>query len=123
MVRTTDGGVTWHGMKPPPSANVPMLVCEDPCIQDIRFATDQIGYAYGPSAFFMTTDGGVTWQRAPGGADALETLDGNVIRVVDQVGGGCVPGCDYNVETAPIGSTTRGTSVDLAGDQRPRALG
>jgi photosystem II stability/assembly factor-like uncharacterized protein len=113
MVRTTDGGGTWHGMKPPP-ANVPLLVCDDPCIQHVRFATDQIGYAFGPSALFMTTDGGVNWQRLPGGADALETLDGNVIRVVDQVGGGCVPGCDYNVQIAPIGSATW-HNVDLPG--------
>lgn len=113
MVRTTDGGATWHGMKPPP-ANVPLLVCAAPCIQHIRFATSQIGYAWGPSAFFMTTDGGVNWQRQPGGADALETLDGNVIRVVDQAGGGCVPGCDYNVQTAPIGSATW-RSIDLPG--------
>jgi photosystem II stability/assembly factor-like uncharacterized protein len=100
-------------MKPPP-ANVPIVVCDDPCISNVRFATDRIGYAYGPSALFMTTDGGVTWGRLPGGADALETLDGNVIRVVDQAGGGCVPGCDYNVQTAPIGSA-KWRSVDLPG--------
>jgi photosystem II stability/assembly factor-like uncharacterized protein len=113
MVRTTDGGATWHGMKPP-AANVPMPACEEPCIQHLRFATDDIGYAYGRSALFMTTDGGANWQRQPGGADALETLDGNVIRVVDQALGGCVPGCDYNVQTAPLGSATW-RSVDLPG--------
>jgi photosystem II stability/assembly factor-like uncharacterized protein len=113
MVRTTDGGATWHGIKPP-AANVPSPKCGDPCIEHVRFATDQIGYGYGPNALFMTTDGGLTWRRAPGGADALETLDGNVIRVVDQAGGGCVPGCDYNVQTAPIGSAAW-HSVDLPG--------
>jgi photosystem II stability/assembly factor-like uncharacterized protein len=113
MVRTTDGGTTWHAMKPPP-ANVALLVCDDPCIHHVRFATDQIGYAFGPSALFMTTDGGVNWQRDAGGADALETLDGNVIRVVDQAGGGCVPGCDYNVQTTSIGSATW-RSADLPG--------
>lgn len=113
MVRTTDGGTTWHGMKPP-SANVPLLVCDDPCIHGVRFATDQIGYAYGPSAFFMTTDGGANWQRQPGGADALETLDGNVIRVHSP---GCSPpGCHYDVQTAPVGGAAWHT-VALAGPQ------
>jgi photosystem II stability/assembly factor-like uncharacterized protein len=114
MVRTTDGGASWHGMTPPPANVTGANGCADPCVHHIRFATDGIGYAYGPSALFMTTDGGANWQRQPGGADGLETLDGNVIRVVDQAGGGCVPGCDYNVETAAIGGT-KWRSVDLPG--------
>jgi len=115
MVRTTDGGATWHSMKPPP-ANVALLDCTDPCIRSVRFATDQIGYAYGSSALFMTTDGGTTWQRQRGGAAALETLDGNVIRVVTSVAGCSPPGCHYNVSTAPIGSA-HWQGVDLVGDQ------
>ena len=54
--------------------------CVDPCVQHRRFANDSIGYAFGQSALFMTTDGGQHWQRQKGmGADALETLSGNVI--------------------------------------------
>jgi photosystem II stability/assembly factor-like uncharacterized protein len=123
MVHTTDGGRTWGSLLNPP-ANIPNGgACSDPCIQHIRFANEQIGYAYGPSAFFMTTDGGKGWQREPGGADALETLDGNVIRVAARHG--CSPpGCVYGVQTAPIGSagwhdvglsaTTTGSSVRVA---------
>lgn len=99
MVRTSDGGTSWHSVPTPP-ANVPLRTCAEPCIRNIRFATDRIGYAFGPSALFMTTDGGTSWQRQPGGADALETLDGNVIRVST----GCLPGCPYRVQTAAIGS-------------------
>jgi photosystem II stability/assembly factor-like uncharacterized protein len=123
MVHTTDGGTTWTSMKPPP-ANVyePGLStqCADPCVRGMRFANSQIGYAYGSGqytvgggpAFFMTTDGGASWHREAGGADALETLDGNVIRVVDT--GGCPPGCAYSIEIAPIGSTAW-KAVSLAG--------
>jgi photosystem II stability/assembly factor-like uncharacterized protein len=104
MVRTSDGGKSWHSMPTPP-ANVPLLTCAHPCIRNLRFATDAIGYAFGPSALFMTTDGGKTWHQQPGGADALETLDGNVIRVV--TANGCTPpGCSYSVRTAPIGAAT-----------------
>jgi photosystem II stability/assembly factor-like uncharacterized protein len=100
MVRTTDGGSTWRSMRPPP-ANVALATCADPCIEGLRFANDRIGYAYGPDALFMTTDAGKSWQPMTGGADVLETLDGNVIRVSTK----CLPGCDYSVQIAPIGSS------------------
>ena len=49
-------------------------------MQHIRFANQSIGYAYGPDALYMTTDGGTNWVRQAGmGADALETLSGNVV--------------------------------------------
>jgi photosystem II stability/assembly factor-like uncharacterized protein len=105
MVRTTDDGASWHSMTGPP-ANVSQPSCAAPCVSNVRFATDQIGYAYGPAAFFMTTDGGATWQAQPGGADALETLDGNVIRIVPMVAGCSPPGCGYTAQTAPLGSSS-----------------
>jgi hypothetical protein len=52
----------------------------------------------------MTADGGRTWHPQPGRADALESLDGNVIRITDQ--GGCPPGCHYAAATAAIGGTS-----------------
>ncbi|MEO8888534.1 MAG: hypothetical protein ABI301_06295, partial [Jatrophihabitantaceae bacterium] len=104
MLHTTNAGTSWTTVPNPP-ANVPIdSSCAEPCIQHIRFATDRIGYAFGPSTLLMTTDGGASWKAQTGGADALETLDGNVIRVVHQ-GQGCPPGCVYGVQTAPIGST------------------
>jgi photosystem II stability/assembly factor-like uncharacterized protein len=120
MIRTTDGGRSWSSTPPPP-ANLPLPVCTDPCVQHLRFATSRIGYAFGPAALFMTTDGGATWQRQSGGADALETLDGNVIRVVTSAG--CSPpGCHYSVQVAPLGAADW-TSVALPGSQPGMSVG
>jgi photosystem II stability/assembly factor-like uncharacterized protein len=80
MVVTTDAGLTWHSIRGP-GANVPGVgSCADPCVTGLRFADDRIGYAYGPSAFFMTIDGGATWQPQPGGATQLASLNGTVLR-------------------------------------------
>lgn len=114
MEHTTDG-VHWHSMINPPG-NVGPRGCTAPCVSHIRFATPRIGYAYGDSVFEMTTDGGVSWQPQQGGATAVETLSGNVIRVVSQAG--CPPGCTYRVEIARIGSSVW-TPVALPGPQGP----
>ncbi|MGH8962558.1 MAG: hypothetical protein ACRDWT_15455 [Jatrophihabitantaceae bacterium] len=105
MLRTTNGGTTWRGMPTPPVNVLTSAGCAAPCIAHIRFANDQIGYAFGPSALFMTRNGGASWTKQPGGADALETLDGNVIRLVSDHSG-CPGPCNLRVETAPIGSST-----------------
>jgi photosystem II stability/assembly factor-like uncharacterized protein len=79
--------------------------CADPCVEHIRFATDEIGYAFGPSAFFMTTNGGASWQRERGaGAIQLETLDQNVIRVTGR-DSGCPGPCVTGIQTSGVGST------------------
>jgi photosystem II stability/assembly factor-like uncharacterized protein len=63
--------------------NVPGVKnCASPCVSHVRFANSSVGYAYGPDALFMTTDGGGSWAAQNGlGADVLETLDNNVILV------------------------------------------
>jgi hypothetical protein len=97
MMQTTDGR-TWHSMPPPPvDAGHDQL--------GIRFADDQVGYAFDPTVLFMTTDGGRTWQRQSGGALALETLDGNVVRLVSGHSG-CPGPCDLTVERAAVGAAT-----------------
>lgn len=101
LLHTTDGS-TWHVLTNPPVNISQVNGCTSRCAQGIRFATTKIGYAFGPNVFFMTTDGGATWNQQPGGAARLETLDGNVIRVSTT----CVPGCPYTVQTAPIGSAS-----------------
>jgi hypothetical protein len=106
LLRTTDGR-TWQSM-PGAAFNVPVTgsaeACAEPCVDAIRFADDSVGYAYGANALFMTTDGGYTWRRQPGAAYFLETLDGNVIRVVHH--GSCPGPCTVRVEAAAIGSST-----------------
>lgn len=111
LLHTTDGS-TWHVLTNPPVNITQVNGCTSRCAQGIRFATDEIGYAFGTNVFFMTTDGGAHWVQQPGGADALETLDGNVIRVSSA----CSPGCPYTVQTSPIGSTVW-QSVALPGTQ------
>jgi photosystem II stability/assembly factor-like uncharacterized protein len=92
----------------------------------IRFANGRIGYAYDPSVLFMTTDGGRSWQRQSGGALALETLDGNVVRLVSPHTG-CPGPCDVRLQTAPLGSSTWSTvpsgsgRIDAAAVQLARA--
>jgi photosystem II stability/assembly factor-like uncharacterized protein len=96
LLRTRDG-VHWRRL-----SQVPFRY---PAVAHLRFATDRVGYAFGPSAFYLTSDGGHTWQRAPGGAVALETLGGNVIRVTSPHTG-CPGPCNVGVETAAVGSTS-----------------
>lgn len=93
--------------------------CAAPCVHHIRFATDLIGYAYSSDVLFMTTDGGSHWQPQPGrGAEALETLDGNVIRLVSDRGG-CPGPCNVHVETALLGTSTWTTVHLQPGDIDP----
>src|SRR5207237_869181 len=62
LLRTTDG-LSWKS-HPNTPFNVPGVQgCAAPCVRGIRFATDRVGYAFGPGAFFMTTDGAQSWRR------------------------------------------------------------
>jgi photosystem II stability/assembly factor-like uncharacterized protein len=115
LVHTTDG-THWTAISG--THSTPFNVEGDPtcataCVSHIRFATQRTGYVFGPSALFMTTDGGVSWTPEAGGADALETLDNNVIRIKG-IDVACVGACAV-VQTAPIGSTTWTTQPGLAG--------
>ncbi len=102
LLRTTDG-TTWQSM-PGARFNVPGVNgCADPCVTHLRYATDDIGYAFGPSAFYVTTDGGRDWARQPGGATELETLNGYVLRV--RTDGASCPACGLLQR-----SSVRGTS-------------
>jgi photosystem II stability/assembly factor-like uncharacterized protein len=122
LLRTDNGGQSWVGVPTPVGANVPdtdPTSCQAPCIEQVRFADAEIGYAYGPSAFFMTTNGGATWTAEPGGADALETLNGTVIRIIDS-GTGCPGPCNIGIQVASNGSTSW-QSLGLPGGQRNAA--
>ena len=55
-----------------------------PCVNQIRFANNDVGYAFGPDALFMTTDGGAEWTRQAGGATSLEIENGTVLRVTSE---------------------------------------
>lgn len=109
---TSNGGKTWHSM-PAPRANISVpnaaAPCQAPCVSGLRFATTKIGYAYNGGgvtspALFMTTDGGQTWQRQSGGALALESANGNVVRLTSS-GSGCPGPCHIGISTGPVGGT------------------
>lgn len=103
MARTITGS-DWHAV-PVPEARVSAdCIGVTGCISQVRFANATVGYAFGPTTLFMTVDGGMHWSREPGGAEALEPGDGNVIRVVSN-GSGCPGPCIKTIETAPVGST------------------
>jgi photosystem II stability/assembly factor-like uncharacterized protein len=112
ILRTTDGGAHWVGIPTPPNVTVGSCQQGIACLEHLRFADSMVGYAFGPDALYLTTDGGASWQLQPGGAQALETLDGNVIRITSQ--GACAPGCTFGVQTAAIGSSAW-TTVTLPG--------
>jgi hypothetical protein len=103
MASTTDGR-HWHSMAGPDAKVATSCIDTDDCVSNLRFASPTIGYAFGPSTLFTTDDGGAHWTRQAGGADALEPLDGNVIRVLTS-GSGCPGPCIKDVETAPVGSS------------------
>jgi photosystem II stability/assembly factor-like uncharacterized protein len=122
IARSTDDGRSWRSVVAP-RMNVAIEGLDDiggsdcaaPCIEHIRFATPAVGYLFGDGrngGFFLTTDGGSHWRRQPGGAAALESLDGTVIRIDAP---GCdPPGCRYRAEVASIGGT-RWQAVPLGG--------
>ncbi|WP_375487229.1 hypothetical protein [uncultured Jatrophihabitans sp.] len=99
LLRTTDG-TTWTGHANTPFYTPGVHGCPAAsCVRHIRFANDRIGYAYGPDALWMTTDGAQHWTKQSGGADALETLNDDVIRLSTQGG-------TLAVSTSDLGSTT-----------------
>jgi hypothetical protein len=87
-------------------------------VRGLRFANPNVGYAYGSTALYLTTNGGAAWSTRPGQADAIEVSNGTVLRISHDTEG-CPPRCTYQVSTAAVG-TTAWQPVDLPG--RPLAL-
>lgn len=105
MVRTTDGGKTWVGVPAPTAELSQSDSCTTGCVSSIRFANAEVGYVFGHTALYLTTDGGAHWNKQDGnGADGLEISDGNVLRIEATQPGGCPPGCAYQLQRAKVGS-------------------
>jgi len=106
LLGTADGGASWHRLTPPARAaggSYDTCPAGSPCVQQIRFATALIGYAFGPS-LFVTGDGGRTWRQLRGlDISSLEAADGTVVRVAP-AGTGCA-GQSYQVQSARTGTT------------------
>lgn len=105
LLGTTDGGEHWQPLTPPASKPGSVYsTCPHgaPCVQQVRFATPAIGYAFDPS-LFVTTDGGQHWQQLPGtDVSSLEAAGGTVARVISG-DTGCA-GQPYHLQTTPAGS-------------------
>jgi photosystem II stability/assembly factor-like uncharacterized protein len=107
LLGTTDGGRTWTRLAAPDAtAPAPDGSCpaeEVPCVDQVRFGTPLIGYAY-DTALYVTTDGGRQWQLRIGNISSLEAAGGTVVRVAsDYLGCG---GSQVEIDVARAGSGT-----------------
>jgi photosystem II stability/assembly factor-like uncharacterized protein len=109
IVHTTDGGHTWTALPAPP-ADVPAAGAH------IRFANVQTGYLYSPTVLYLTRDGGASWTKQAGHADALEVANGTALRIAG-TSAQCAPGCSYQIQRAPTAGaqwTTVATPANIA---------
>lgn len=110
IVRTTDGGKSWVGIPAPVAGLFGADGCASNCLTSLRFANPLVGYAFGPSALYLTTDGGQNWRQQAGPAYALEIGDGTVLRVTNSSGpaADCAinAGCPFKIQRAVIGATS-----------------
>jgi hypothetical protein len=100
LLSSQDGGAKWTQLTALTRSVAHLAPCQDgrQCVQQVRFATALIGYAYDPS-LVMTTDGGRTWKQIEGGATSLEAAGGTVVWVASKAA------CSrqrYQVDWAPI---------------------
>ena len=99
LLGTPDGGSSWRQLTAPTrAAGGAYSTCPagQPCVQQVRFATPLIGYAYDPS-LLVTTDGGMHWHQLRGVyVSSLETAGRTVVRIAS-AGTGC-SGMRYQVE-------------------------
>lgn len=80
ILRTDDGGAKWISTPIPP-VDIEPACSSSPCVSNLRFANDRVGYAYGPGALYMTVDGGQTWGDPQGDAASLEVANDTALRV------------------------------------------
>lgn len=71
LLRTTDGGISWHELRVP--------VAES--IQGVGFLSANTGWIGGDTGTWFTRNGGVTWQRSrlPNRLNRVRVLNGSVI--------------------------------------------
>ena len=104
VAHTIDGGRSWTAVRTPDFSALDSAACDPTCINHVRFANSQVGYAYSDKALFMTVNGGETWQRQPAAAYALEVANGTVLRLLTQAPS-CAPGCIFTLQRSTVGGT------------------
>jgi hypothetical protein len=104
VAHTIDGGRSWTAVRTPDFSMLDTAACDPTCINHLRFANSQVGYAFSGRAMFMTTDGGVSWRQDTTPTYALEVSHGIALRLVGQVAD-CAPSCRFRLQRADVGST------------------
>lgn len=118
LVRTVDGGRTWVGIRPPVVGLSGVDSCVSvACVDHVRFATPLVGYLFGLSVTYLTTDGGTTWTRLSGGTFTLEIANGTALRATSPGGTACLPGCPVTVLRSTVGSTVWTPVLNLSSGQ------
>jgi photosystem II stability/assembly factor-like uncharacterized protein len=97
LLHTVDSGRTWNTLPALP-ADVP------PDASGISFADTQTGYLFAARVLYLTRDGGATWIKAPGGANALDIAPATTLRISSATPG-CPPGCTYQISVWATGTT------------------
>ncbi|MDT4940670.1 MAG: hypothetical protein QOJ34_759 [Pseudonocardiales bacterium] len=118
LLATSDGGTTWRKLGVPKGLVSPFLhdgSCMDngeitgPCVDNVLFANEDVGYLWGLHEIYATTDGGRHWSRYVNpttdwdGASSLVIARNSVIRIAPI--GQCSSGCAGTVQWAPLGTT------------------
>ena len=108
IARTSDGGVTWHGLPAPPVGGPEGLTG----VTGLRFLNGSYGWAFGPE-LWATVDGGEHWHAVDTGNASvtdLETVNGRAYALFGQcstASGDKIAECSsYTLETATAGSDT-----------------
>ena len=111
ILRTQDGGKTWHRIGVPAglTSTRDSASCGNngtivgPCVDEIVFATQKVGYLWSFRDLYLTKDGGSHWsdlgvQRVT----EVVVVGDRAIRLTARAA--CSEGCSYGVFAAPLGT-------------------
>jgi hypothetical protein len=105
LASTSNGGRSWRALPDPPvTCRSGMLEHSNlACVSELSFASQTVGYLYGPS-LLMATDGGATWRPVRGlRVESLTVVGDDVWRVAYRHTG-CPGPCSPVVQEAKVGS-------------------
>jgi len=111
MAHTVNGGQTWAGLPAPVAYSGTSFALGNcsatvACVDGVRFANTTVGYVFGQSSLWLTTNGGHTWtERSRDTTNALE-VDGSLVVRVTNPNNATPPGISYQVQTTTVGSTS-----------------
>jgi photosystem II stability/assembly factor-like uncharacterized protein len=94
IYHTTNGGATWTRSGAPPATSTGCYDATAPCVDTLRFATPELGFAFGINwgAVYRTDDGGATWTLMPVTDVSAMALVGDDALRLQASDGGCSTG-------------------------------